>query len=115
MAGRGARIGIDVGGTFTDFALYDPERDAFFHHKQPSTPADPALAVQQGLAALLTKSALAANDVALLMHGTTIGLNAIIQRRGAQVGLVVTEGFRDVLEIGRARMPSSFDFHATRE
>jgi len=111
----GARIGIDVGGTFTDFALYDPKRDTFFHHKQPSTPADPALAVQQGLAALLGKSALAANDVALLMHGTTIGLNAIIQRRGAQVGLVVTEGFRDVLEIGRARMPSSFDFHATRE
>ncbi len=111
----GARIGIDVGGTFTDFVLFDPARSAYFHHKQPSTPADPALAVQQGLAALLAKSDLSPDGIALLMHGTTIGLNAIIQRRGAKVGLVVTDGFRDVLEIGRARMPSSFDFHATRE
>lgn len=112
---QGARIGIDVGGTFTDFVLFDPRRNGFFYHKQPSTPSDPALAVQQGLSALLAKSALAPHDVAMLLHGTTIGLNAIIQRRGARVGLIVTEGFRDILEIARARMPSSFDFHATRE
>jgi N-methylhydantoinase A len=111
----GARIGIDVGGTFTDFVLYHPQRQQFAYHKQPSTPADPALAVRDGLAALIAKCDLAPSDVAVLMHGTTIGLNAIIQRRGARVALVTSEGFRDVLEIGRARMPSSFDFHATRE
>jgi N-methylhydantoinase A len=112
---NGARVGIDVGGTFTDFVLFDPRREAFFFHKEPSTPAEPAQAVQSGLSALLKKSDLTANDVALLLHGTTIGLNAIIQRRGARVGLIVSRGFRDVLEIGRARMPSSFDFHASRE
>lgn len=111
----GARIGIDVGGTFTDFVLYHPQRQQLAYHKEPSTPADPALAVRNGLAALIKQCGLAPTDVDVLLHGTTIGLNAIIQRRGARVGLVVTDGFRDVLEIGRARMPSSFDFHATRE
>src|SRR5450830_628690 len=115
VSSSGARIGIDVGGTFTDFVLYHPQRQQFAYHKQPSTPADPALAVRDGLAALIAQCSLAPADIAVLLHGTTIGLNAIIQRRGARVGLVVTEGFRDVLEIGRARMPSSFDFHATRE
>ena len=58
---------------------------------------------------------LAPDAVGLLMHGTTIGLNAVIQRRGARIALVVTQGFRDVLEIGRSRMPFSFDFHADKE
>ncbi|WP_050467967.1 hydantoinase/oxoprolinase family protein [Herbaspirillum chlorophenolicum] len=111
----GARIGIDVGGTFTDFVLYDAARQQLAYHKEPSTPADPALAVRNGLVALIGKHGLKPEDIGVLLHGTTIGLNAIIQRRGARVGLIVTEGFRDVLEIGRARMPSSFDFHATRE
>ncbi|WP_083438810.1 hydantoinase/oxoprolinase family protein [Herbaspirillum autotrophicum] len=111
----GARIGIDVGGTFTDFVLYHPQRQQLAYHKEPSTPSDPALAVRNGLAALIKQCGLAPSDIGVLLHGTTIGLNAIIQRRGARVGLVVTDGFRDVLEIGRARMPSSFDFHATRE
>ncbi|MCW5298665.1 hydantoinase/oxoprolinase family protein [Herbaspirillum lusitanum] len=115
VSSTGARIGIDVGGTFTDFVLYDTQRRQLAYHKEPSTPADPALAVRNGLAALIAQNGLAPSDIGVLLHGTTIGLNAIIQRRGARVGLVVTEGFRDVLEIGRARMPSSFDFHATRE
>lgn len=115
VSSAGARIGIDVGGTFTDFVLYNPQRLQLAYHKEPSTPSDPALAVRNGLDALIRQCGLAPSDIAVLLHGTTIGLNAIIQRRGARVGLVVTEGFRDVLEIGRARMPSSFDFHATRE
>ena len=115
VSSAGARIGIDVGGTFTDFVLYDTQRRQLAYHKEPSTPSDPALAVRNGLAALIAQNGLAPSDIGVLLHGTTIGLNAIIQRRGARVGLVVTEGFRDVLEIGRARMPSSFDFHATRE
>jgi N-methylhydantoinase A len=110
-----ARIGIDVGGTFTDFVLFEPVASRLVHHKQPSTPDDPSRAVAEGLATLLAKAELSAGDVALLMHGTTIGLNAVIQRKGARVALVVTEGFRDVLEIGRSRMPSSLNFHARKE
>ena len=115
VSSTGARIGIDVGGTFTDFVLYHPQRQQLAYHKEPSTPVDPALAVRNGLVALIGQCGLVPSDIAVLLHGTTIGLNAIIQRRGARVGLVVSNGFRDVLEIGRARMPSSFDFHATRE
>jgi N-methylhydantoinase A len=110
-----ARIGIDVGGTFTDFVLFVPDRPGLTHHKQPSTPDDPSRAVAEGLLVLLEKASLSPNQVGLLMHGTTIGLNAVIQRRGARVALVVTRGFRDVLEIGRSRMPSSFNFHANKE
>lgn len=110
------RVGIDVGGTFTDFVLFDPSgRQSPIFHKEPSTPADPALAVGNGLARLITEHGLAPTSIAAIQHGTTIGLNAIIQRRGAHLGLIVSDGFRDILEIGRARMPSSFDFHATRE
>lgn len=111
----GATVGVDVGGTFTDFVLFDPQRQQRFYHKQPSTPADPALAVSEGLQAILQKSHLPASALSLVLHGTTLGLNAIIQRRGADIALAITEGFRDVLEIARARMPSSFDFHADRE
>ncbi|NUU02385.1 hydantoinase/oxoprolinase family protein [Herbaspirillum robiniae] len=111
----GVRVGIDVGGTFTDFVLYDAGHKRLAYYKQPSTPADPALAVRDGLAALIARQGLSPADVGVLLHGTTIGLNAIIQRRGARVALIASEGFRDVLEIGRARMPSSFDFHSTRE
>ena len=115
LATTGARVGVDVGGTFTDFVLFEPIRQQYFFHKQPSTPDDPAHAVRDGLLALLHKSELPASAIAFLLHGTTLGLNAIIQRRGARIALVVSRGFRDVLEIGRARLPSSFDFHADRE
>lgn len=111
----GVTVGVDVGGTFTDFVLFDPQRRRSLYHKQPSTPADPAQAVSDGLQALLQKSRLPASALSLILHGTTLGLNAIIQRRGARVAIAISTGFRDVLEIGRARMPSSFDFHADRE
>lgn len=110
-----ARIGIDVGGTFTDFVLFHPRLPGLVHHKQPSSPDDPSRAVSDGLAQLLAAGGLRPTDVGVLVHGTTIGINAIIQRRGARVALLVSEGFRDVLEIGRSRMPFSFDFHADKE
>ncbi|MGW0806003.1 hydantoinase/oxoprolinase family protein [Nonomuraea sp. NPDC002799] len=110
-----ARIGIDVGGTFTDLVAVVPERGLVVHHKEPSTPADPSLAVADGLAAILARADLRPSDVGGITHGTTIGLNAIIQRRGARIALVVTEGYRDLLEIGRSRMPSSFDLYAGKE
>ncbi|MFC4009323.1 hydantoinase/oxoprolinase family protein [Nonomuraea purpurea] len=115
MTGQTARIGIDVGGTFTDLVAVLPERDLVVHHKEPSTPADPSRAVADGLAAVLARAELRPEDVAGITHGTTIGLNAIIQRRGARIALVVTQGYRDLLEIGRSRMPSSFDLYAGKE
>jgi N-methylhydantoinase A len=105
------RIGIDVGGTFTDFIIAD--RDGGLRlHKEPSVPGDPSRAVANGLAAIGT---LDPASVELVVHGTTIGLNAIIQRRGARLALVVSDGNRDVLELARLRLPSSYDFTAPRE
>ncbi|MEU4225560.1 hydantoinase/oxoprolinase family protein [Nonomuraea sp. NPDC026600] len=110
-----ARIGIDVGGTFTDLVAAVPERGLVVHHKEPSTPADPSRAVADGLAVILAQADLRPEEIGGITHGTTIGLNAIIQRRGARIALVVTEGYRDILEIGRSRMPSSFDLYAGKE
>ena len=115
MQKHGSRIGIDVGGTFTDFVLADPRNDSLIYYKEPSTPDEPSRALIDGLKSLLEKAGISSGEVATIMHGTTIGLNAIIQRRGASIGLVVTKGYRDILEIARSRMPSSFDFHATKE
>ncbi|WLE00661.1 hydantoinase/oxoprolinase family protein (plasmid) [Agrobacterium leguminum] len=115
MQKNGARIGIDVGGTFTDFVLFDPARKNLTYYKEPSTPDEPSRALILGLQSLLDKAGLSAGDIETLMHGTTIGLNAIIQRRGARIALIVSEGYRDILEIARSRMPSSFDFHASKE
>ena len=111
----GACIGIDVGGTFTDFVLSNPVNGQLTFYKEPSTPDEPSRALIQGLQSLLKKAGLESVDVGTLMHGTTIGLNAIIQRRGATIALVVSKGYRDILEIARSRMPSSFDFHASKE
>ncbi|MCZ4353987.1 hydantoinase/oxoprolinase family protein [Roseovarius aestuarii] len=113
-AGR-LRIGIDVGGTFTDFVMADAETGRVALFKEPSTPDDPSRAPIEGLKKLLAREEMGPADVAGLMHGTTIGLNAIIQRRGAKIGLIVTKGYRDVLEIARCRMSSSFDLHAEKE
>ncbi|MBX3540794.1 MAG: hydantoinase/oxoprolinase family protein, partial [Chelatococcus sp.] len=109
------RIGIDVGGTFTDFVLADVVGRTLMFHKEPSVPSDPSLAVERGIASLLATHAIAAQDVELIVHGTTIGLNAIIQRRGARMALVVSKGNRDLLEIARLRLPSSYDFTEPRE
>jgi len=109
------RIGIDVGGTFTDFVLADVTGADLSFFKEPSVPSDPSLAVERGLAALIEQQGLDPKDIELIVHGTTIGLNAIIQRRGARIALVVSKGNRDVLEIARLRLPSSYDFTEPRE
>lgn len=104
------RIGIDVGGTFTDFVAVPDDGSSILRHKVSSTPEDPARAVGEGMAELIEQ--LGDATLSSVTHGTTIGLNAIIQRRGGKVVLVVTEGFADLLEIGRSRMPNSFNLHA---
>lgn len=109
------RIGIDVGGTFTDFVFANTATGSLAFHKEPSVPADPSVAVERGIAALLGQHGVGADQVDLICHGTTIGLNAIIQRRGARTALVVSRGNRDILEIARLRLPSSYDFTEPRE
>jgi N-methylhydantoinase A len=109
------RIGIDVGGTFTDFVLLNSATGTLVHHKEPSTPADPAAAVESGIAGLLERAAVRPGEVSLVAHGTTIGLNSILQRRGARVGVVTSPGNRDLLEIGRVKMADPYGFFALPE
>jgi N-methylhydantoinase A/oxoprolinase/acetone carboxylase beta subunit len=102
------RIAIDIGGTFTDIALLT---DAGLIHqsKISSTPADPSVAVIEGVGQLLAELSIPPGAIAEVLHGTTVGSNTILQRKGAKTGLITTRGFRDVLEIGRIRMPDMFD------
>ncbi|MBD0415568.1 hydantoinase/oxoprolinase family protein [Oryzicola mucosus] len=109
------RIGIDVGGTFNDFVAAENGTGRRVFFKEPSVPSDPSLAVERGIAGLLNKAGIAPDAVELVMHGTTLALNSILQRNGPRLGMVVSRGNRDVFEIARSRMPSAFDFTAKRE
>src|SRR3954467_14116601 len=109
------RIGIAVGGTFTDLVVADRASGRLVRYKEPSVPADPSLSVERGLPPLLERAGVAPSDIELVVHGTTLALNAIIQRRGAKLGLVVSHGNRGVLEIGRAQLPSAFSFLLQKE
>jgi N-methylhydantoinase A len=111
----GCRIGIDVGGTFTDFVLTNRLTGELVRYKEPSVPADPSMSVRRGIPKLLERAKVAAGDVELIVHGTTLLVNAIIQHRGARVGLVVGTGHRGVLEIGRMSLASSHDFTLKKE
>lgn len=115
LGDRRCRIGIDVGGTFTDFVLAKMESGELTRYKEPSVPSDPSLTIERGLPALLTLAGVQASDVELIVHGTTLAVNAIIQRRGAKVGLVVSKGNRGILEIGRSRVPNTFDNKIKKE
>lgn len=109
------RIGIDVGGTFTDLVVVSGDQeDGIRRHKTPSTPDDPSEAVEQGLRDLIEQG-VDPEAVDAVVHGTTIGLNTIIQRSGARTTLVTSRGHRDVLGIARARLPESFDLHAAAD
>jgi N-methylhydantoinase A len=105
------RVGVDTGGTFTDFVFQTPEGLRVF--KIASTPADPSEAIMEGLRriAALTDTTLREIEV---VHGTTVGTNALLQRRGARTALVTTKGFEDVLAIGRQARPRLYDLNAVR-
>ncbi|WP_321878052.1 hydantoinase/oxoprolinase family protein [Paraburkholderia bannensis] len=103
-----ARIGVDIGGTFTDLVLLDDNGQVTFT-KVSSTPAAPEEAVLTGIDRILGQAGLKTSDVAEVLHGTTVGSNTMLQKVGAKCGLITTRGFRDVLEIGRVRTPSMFD------
>ena len=101
-------IGIDVGGTFTDFFCFDQSNQKTFVYKTPSTSDDPSKAVCAGLEALLTKYTIKATDVSTIFHGTTVGTNSILEGKGAKVGLITNSGFRDILHIGRHQRPQHY-------
>ena len=107
------KLGVDVGGTFTDVNLLDQITGEVFNHKVPSTPQEPSRAVIMGVVELMERIGAASSTVGDLVHGTTIALNSIIQRKGAKVALVVSPGNRDVLEIARLGKPNIFDLHST--
>lgn len=102
-------IGVDVGGTFTDFFAYDEVSHESRMWKRPSTPSNPAQAIIDGLVELSGAHGIPLVDVTRLCHGSTVATNALIQRRGADVAMVTTAGFRDVLEIGRQTRPIMTD------
>jgi N-methylhydantoinase A len=102
------RIGVDIGGTFTDIVLYDDLGGSDIA-KVASTPQDPAIAVVSGIMDMLSRHDITPSRVSEIVHGSTVGSNTILQKAGAVTGLITTKGFRDVLEIGRIRTPGMFD------
>tara|TARA_E500000178_G_scaffold152660_1_gene152405 strand:- start:1768 stop:3858 length:2091 start_codon:yes stop_codon:yes gene_type:complete len=101
-------IGIDVGGTFTDFFCFNHSNQQTFVYKIASTPEDPSEAVCAGLEALLTKYSIKPTEVSTIFHGTTVGTNSILEGKGAKVGLITNSGFRDILHIGRHQRPQHY-------
>ena len=106
------RIGIDVGGTFTDLTLLHGA--CAVHHKTPSTPADPSEAIETGLRELLALADVEPSQVGWIGHGATVATNMAIERKGARTGLITTQGFRDVLEIARQTRPNLYDYREAR-
>jgi len=98
-------VGVDIGGTFTDFMLYDTESGGVHVHKVPSTPAQPEQAMVTGLAELCADAGLVPGDVTGVFHGTTVATNAVLQHEGAVAGMITTRGFRDIVHIGRHQRP----------
>jgi N-methylhydantoinase A len=103
------RIGVDVGGTFTDFTIANSVTGDCLYFKVPSTPGDPSLAIVDGVAQILKHFEIAPADVSYIGHGTTVATNMVIERRGVPTGLITTKGFRDVLAIGRQTRPALYD------
>ena len=103
-------IGVDVGGTFTDFCARNNNSGETVIHKRPSTPEDPAIAILNGLDEIKLKFSQSKKlQISRLAHGTTVATNSLLQRKGGKLALVTTKGFRDLLEIGRQVRPSVYD------
>src|SRR5579883_618348 len=97
-------IGVDVGGTFTDVFFLDEARGRFLTAKIPSTRSDPARGVADGIRSRVPEL----REVSTVVHGTTVGTNALLERKGARTGLITTRGFRDVIEMRRRDRPRTW-------
>lgn len=101
----GYRLGVDVGGTFTDLVQVQDETGAYYHAKTPSTPADPSLGVLEGLRLIAKNSGISPDQLSHVLHGTTVATNAVLEGKGARAGLLTTEGFREILHLARSQTP----------
>jgi len=108
------RIGVDSGGTFTDVSLFDTVTGRISVWKVASTPVDPSRGIADGVAEALALAAAPPESVTYFGHGTTVATNALIQHRGVPTGLITTDGFRDLLEIGRQKRPDLYDLQADK-
>ena len=106
------RLGIDVGGTFTDFVLLDDATGEVKTYKCLTTPRDPSDAIEAGLRGLAEQVPDHLAQLEEIIHGTTLVINAILERKGARTGLLTTHGFRDVLELGREIRYAAYDAFA---
>ena len=107
------RLGIDIGGTFTDFALLDQAGQKLAIHKQLTTPLDPSAAVIDGIQEILKNNNVPISDVSVIAHGTTLVTNAVIERKGVLTGMLVTSGFEDILDTGMEQRYELFDLRIT--
>ncbi len=103
------RVGVDIGGTFTDFVLYDALKGAFHVHKRLTTADHPSHAALVGLKEVTDFAGITLREVGEIVHGTTLVSNALIERKGAKTGLITTDGFRDVLELGSEQRYDIYD------
>src|SRR5215218_4882612 len=108
MEQAATRLGVDIGGTFTDIVMISQE-GTVYSKKLLSTPADYSAAIEDGISALCAELAIDARRVSEFVHATTVATNTIIERKGVKVALVTTAGFRDVLELARFRAPRPYD------
>ena len=99
------RLGVDVGGTFTDLLLIEEQSGRTFRAKVPSTPADPSIGVLQGIDRVCEEVGISPATITHVLHGTTVATNTILEGKGARVGLITTEGFRQILQIARSHIP----------
>ncbi|MBI2864602.1 MAG: hydantoinase/oxoprolinase family protein [Chloroflexi bacterium] len=107
---RAFRLGFDIGGTFTDLVILDDVAGTMRISKMLTTPKDPSLAVVEGLHRLLSSGGVRAEDITSVVHATTLGTNAIIERKGARTALITTAGFRDVLQLAREHRYDAYDY-----
>jgi N-methylhydantoinase A len=107
------RVGVDIGGTFTDFAVLD-EANRLYTLKVFSTPGTPGQEVINGIRALNERYGIKPQDISYFTHGTTVGVNSIIQRNGARLALITTANFQDVLELGRLKSPDAYSLFSVR-
>ena len=112
--GARLRIGVDIGGTFTDFCLFDETTGSVHTHKTLSTPETPGTEVMTGIDELASQHGWQPGAIRYFTHGTTVGVNTVIQRRGAALALFTTRGFEDVLEIARLKVPDPYDLFSRR-
>ena len=108
------RLGVDVGGTFTDIMLFDESTKKMTLSKVPTTVENPAMGIINGVEKITRLSNITSDEITLFMHGTTAATNAVLEGKGAKTALIVTEGFRDILHIMRQDRPKLYDFFAMR-